>query len=61
MKEIVSGKEQESEKDGAVQRGEGSLKEVNRHERAGSDEKPGTQTRERGVEEGALSTTLPHS
>lgn len=60
-RQIVSSREWESKKDGAEQRGEGSLREVNRHERAGSDEKPGAQTRERGVEEGALSAALPHS
>ena len=51
----------ERENDRAEARGEGSSREVNGHERAGSDEKPGAQTRERGSEEGALSATLAHS
>lgn len=51
----------ERETDEAVQRGEGSWREVNRHEWAGSDEKPGAQMRERGLEDGAPSATLPHS
>lgn len=37
------------------------MRVVNRHERAGNEETSGAQTRERGVEEEALSATLPHS
>lgn len=55
-REIVS-----SEINWAKHRAECSLEEVNKHEWAGDEEKSGTQTRERGVEENDVFATLPHS
>lgn len=55
-REIVSG-----ETNWAKHRDEYSLEEVNRHDWAGDEEKSGTQTRERGVEENDVFATLPHS
>lgn len=48
-------------RDGSEARAEGSLIDGERNDRALRYEKLGAQTRERGVEEGALSATLPHS
>lgn len=48
-------------RDGTEAREEGSLIEVNRNEWALRYEKLGAQTRERGMEEGDVSATLPHS